>query len=783
MKGIAVLSLITATGILAQSSATITGRLLDPAGAAVEGARVRIGNALRGFEAETVSIEGGAFRFANLPLQTYEIAVDAEGMAPERRTVAANVAGTVSVELRLSLASAAQTVSVSDAAPTLVDPDRTGSYAQMNRAEIERLTMAGARGLETILASFPGFAQNANGAIHPRGAHNQMTFVIDGMPVSDQLTGAFANAIDPNSIQTVELYTGNIPAEFGSKVSAVANITTRSGLGGGRPLAGGVTLNGAGFDTLSHVSNIAGERGRFGYSAMVNSMETHRYLDAVSLDNLHNGGNAHRGYARVDFQATARDTLRLNVAAGRSSFELANLRSQHAAGMRQRQDLDDHSWSAGWLRSISAATSYETVTSLRSAGARLLPSPGDTPVTVFQDRGQSTFTTSHRINHVRGAHQFRAGADYQRFPLHERFTLRLTDWPDAPGHLQPFASRPFVFDKRAAGSLVSGWMQDQIRWGRFQFSLGLRHDTYRFLSRGNQFQPRLGMSFHLRETGTVFRASYNRTYQTPPNENLLVSSSPESAVLVDPAVRATLGGAFATIRPERQNFFEVGFQQSLGNRVSVQGAFYHKNAQDQQDNNSFFNTPIIFPTSLARIRVNGVEGRVVVPKYRGFSGTLSLTHARAISTPPFTGGLFIGDEAVALLSAGPFVIDHDQRLSLHGVLHWTHRRGLFSTFTSRYDSGLVINPSDPDEVAADPDYADLLPYIRLGSTPARAMPRTVSDIAAGYRHSSGDRARWEAALQATNIFDRTAVYTFQSLFAGTRLVQPRTLGVRLKFWF
>jgi len=46
-------------------------------------------------------------------------------------------------------------------------------------------------GLESVLVTFPGFAQNANGAIHPRGAHNQMTYVLDGMPITDQLTGAF----------------------------------------------------------------------------------------------------------------------------------------------------------------------------------------------------------------------------------------------------------------------------------------------------------------------------------------------------------------------------------------------------------------------------------------------------------------------------------------------------------------------------------------------------------------------------------------------------------------
>lgn len=82
------------------------------------------------------------------------------------------------------------------------------------------------RGLEAVLVASPGFAQNANGAIHPRGAHNQMTFVVDGLPISDQLTGAFANALDVGVVQTAELMTGNVPAEFGSKVPGVAVLNT-----------------------------------------------------------------------------------------------------------------------------------------------------------------------------------------------------------------------------------------------------------------------------------------------------------------------------------------------------------------------------------------------------------------------------------------------------------------------------------------------------------------------------------------------------------------------------
>jgi len=101
---------------------------------------------------------------------------------------------------------------------SLIDPEETGTHAQMNQDDIDRLASGGgSRGLESVLISLPGFAKNANGAIHPRGAHNQMTFVIDGMPISDQLTGGFANAMDPSVAQTVELFTGNISAEYGAR--------------------------------------------------------------------------------------------------------------------------------------------------------------------------------------------------------------------------------------------------------------------------------------------------------------------------------------------------------------------------------------------------------------------------------------------------------------------------------------------------------------------------------------------------------------------------------------
>ncbi|MFN7919218.1 MAG: hypothetical protein U0Q16_03925 [Bryobacteraceae bacterium] len=177
-----------------------------------------------------------------------------------------------------------------------------------------------------------------------------------------------------------------------------------------------------------------------------------------------------------------------------------------------------------------------------------------------------------------------------------------------------------------------------------------------------------------------------------------------------------------------------------------------------------------------------MEARVTAPAWRGFSASLSATHGRAISTPPFTGGLFVGNAAVDALSQGAFVIDHDQKLSLHGVVSWS-RRGWFATTSMRHDSGLVVNPSDPEQVAGDPDYADVLPWVNLRAITPRTRPRTITDLLVGYERRSDSRKRWEASLQVTNALNRTALYNFQSLFVGTRLVPPRAAGLRFRYFF
>lgn len=779
-----------------QSTATLTGDVLDPGGAAVPGAIVRLTNAIAGYSNQLTTAGDGHFQFVNIPYQTYVLRVEKTGFDPKQQSISlrSNVPFKLDVALSIAGQGTAIDVTASEILAT-IDTEATGTRTELDAAGFARLpSQASGRGIESVLLSFPGFAADANGAIHPRGAHNQMTYVIDGMPITDQLTGAFSNAVDPTIVQTIELFTGDVPAEYGSKVSGVANITTRSGMGSGRKAAGSTQLYAAGFDTLSHVSQVQGGTAKFGYFASVNTLKSNRYLDAVSLDNLQNGGNSERAFTRFDYQPTARDTVRLNLIGGRSSFQLANLRSQHANLQEQRQQMRDFSVSTGWVHTIDARSTFDATASYRTAIAELFSSPGDTPVTASQSRHLSTFNISARYNRVSGIHNLRLGADLQRTPISEFFSFGITDPnfndPALDGYLSGLrphdlsrGGHPFLFAGKLTGALHSGFLQDRLRWRRLTVSLGLRYDHYKFVAKGVQLQPRLGLAFHVKETRTVFRASYNRNYQTPPNENLLLSSSLEAGKLAPDAVREAFSGGVIIMRPERQDFFETGIQQTISRHVGFSGSFYHKRATDLQDNDNFLNTGIIFPITLAQSRINGVEGRFNFLPVRGFSGSLNFTHYHAVVTPPFSGGLFLGSNAVDSLSAGPFIIDHDQKLGVHGMLNYAYKKQWWVALSARHDSGLVSNPSDPVRVARDPDYSDLLPYVNLTSRPTRVRPRTVTDINVGHDHYRGDKKVWDISVQLTNMTNAVALYNFQSIFVGTRVIQPRTAGVKLRYFW
>ncbi len=92
-------------------------------------------------------------------------------------------------------------------------------------------------------------------------------------------------------------------------------------------------------------------------------------------------------------------------------------------------------------------------------------------------------------------------------------------------------------------------MQDAVTIGNFLLNVGLRGDTYYGLVGDSGVSPRIGLAYNLKKTSTVLRLAYSRTFETPFNENLLLSSA---SGLSNGTVESVLGGEFSASHPTRK---------------------------------------------------------------------------------------------------------------------------------------------------------------------------------------------------------------------------------------
>jgi hypothetical protein len=168
-------------------------------------------------------------------------------------------------------------------------------------------------------------------------------YVVDGIPVTDNMSAIFSTSLDARTLRTVEVLTGGIPAEFGDKLAGVINVNTRSGLEG--PTQGAVSFSGGSFSTGEIAADFSTHTRKFGFLTNLSTSTSQRYLDPPTIDNFHNFGRTGKGFFRLDYQPDQNNSLRGVFTFGGSNFQVANRLEQELAGQDQRQRLRDSSHS------------------------------------------------------------------------------------------------------------------------------------------------------------------------------------------------------------------------------------------------------------------------------------------------------------------------------------------------------------------------------------------------------------------------------------------------------
>jgi hypothetical protein len=801
------------------NAGTIEGMVADASGAAVPHAQVSIHNPLTSYTRSAVTASDGTFRFTNLPQNPYHIEIAAPGFDTFSKDVTVRSAVTIPFKATLSVAGSNTSVTVEAAGADLLEV-HPSAHVDVDRAQFSKIPALdpGAGLSQAIVYSTGGVAADANGFFHPLGDHAQVSFVVDGQPISDQQSKVFSTQLPTGAIQGMELTTGAPNSEFGDKTSLVAQITTRSGLGAPRAF-GNLDAAYGSFGTAQGGAAFGFGSPKAGNFLAVETTRSGRFLDSPEFTPFHDTGNNQTIFDRIDLQPNGRDALHLNLFAARNWIQIPN--SYDQLGQDQRQRVMTWSVAPGYQRVLSAHALFTVNPYVRKDQFSFYGSRDplqDTPATQSQARQLLNWGVRSDLAIVHGRHNVKVGVDLKQTRLAEHFSFGITDPdPDLPDSLAPYdltnGGSLFQFHSRGNINQAAVYLQDAITAGNFLFNLGLRIERYDGLSAANAAQPRTGVAYHLKRTGTVLRASYARTLETPFNENLLLSSATGSGGLA-----ANLFGAATTpVPPGRRNQFNTGFQQAFGRHLMLDLDYFWKYTSGAYDFSTLYNTTITFPVSWNKSKLDGLTGRLTTANLGGFQGSWTFGHTRARYFPPENGGLIPQGEGD--LGAGVFRIDHDQAFQSTAAFRYQRKHAEWLAFTWRYDSGLVVSGVPDADAAlelsaaqqvtigfacngAAATYAQAittcggpvsstlinLPQSGQGQddhNPARVKPRHIFNLGIGTDNltHTEKHARIAASIDLANLTNKVALYNFLSTFSGTHFLQPRSITARIGLSF
>ena len=773
MTSIAVLTIapfLWATIVAAQSNTgELRIRVTDPSGSAVKSALELVCEANE-FHKTFVTDDSGNVVARRLPFGLYTIHVEQQGFAPYADSVELRSAVPMEFHVTLSLAAINTSVTVKEN-ETLIDPYRTGSINRVGSETIEeRLTSLPGRSLVDLINSQPGWLYEGNAVLHPRGSEYQTQFVVDGVPLTDNRSPSFGTEIEADDVQSMSIYTANIPAEYGRKLGGVVEVVTTKDTRPG--FHGKTVLGGGSFGTGDAYASAQYSWGKNTLGATADGARTDRFLNPPVVQNYTNTATTGDFSLRYERDLSDADRLAFTVRHGVSRFEIPNEQLQQAAGQRQdRSNLEtmgilsyQHVFSPNLLGDVRFMA--------RDDADTLSSNPLATPIIAFQDRGFREQYAKGSISLHHKNQEWKAAVEADFASLHERFNDAITD----PTQFGPGTPLTFSFLGHGRDLEQSAFVQDLIRLGRWTGSVGIRWDHYQLLVNQNAVSPRLGIARYIPSADLVLHASYDRVFQTPAFENILLSSSPDVLTLSPNVLRLP-------VEPSHGNYYEVGLTKGFWAHLKLEVNSFRRIVNNFADDDQLLNTAVSFPLAFRKADIYGAESKVDIPHWGKFSGFVSYSYMVGSANFPVTGGLFLGDAAAQALSqtTGRFWVTQDQRHTARTRFRYELLPRAWLAFSGEYGSGLPVVFNGTEQTAID-QYGQQI-VNRVNFARGRVRPSLALDASAGAQIWKHDKVNMKLEADVENLNKRLNVIDFAGLFSGNSIAPPRSFALRLETSF
>ncbi|HEY2473888.1 MAG TPA: TonB-dependent receptor [Candidatus Cybelea sp.] len=728
--------------------------------------------------------ENGAYVFSQVPFGRYRLTATLKGVPEVHAEITVSGGSVVTADLPLSkLRQIAQTVVTAHAGAAANPP----SVHQITSSQIQ--TSPVQNSLDRTLATLPGVVPFSYNEPVINGFHG-VSYNIDGAPLPLATTSNFAEIVDPKIIDSLELYTGAIPAEYGGeRMGGVVNIITNRPSDVPEGIYG--TIEGAFGNQFQGIGELS-TSARFGQSEAfldANTQSTSRGLDAPTFFPIHDDSSQSNQFFRFITQVTPRSTLAFDYSNQLAIFQIPiNTDPNNAYDpiytpfmtddvQREYDRFSNLNWTniskdgngifqvIPWWR--ATRINYDGDLPQDVLGIDPL---GSGPSGQLHNVGLLSNTYAAyvglRLSDFRATqnHAWKIGVDVARENLAagQAFACYYAAGCGATSgiHEEPYylSAAP---EQTQAGSQIGIYGQDTWSINRYvKFDYGLRYDHSTGYTGGWMFSPRLGLNIWDggKNTAHVF---YGRFYAAP----LLEDVRQDCVVL-----QGCTGLPVYNLQPERDSYYEIGVDHQFNGQLTGSLNFFRRTAVNILDTTQLLNTPLFAVFNNAIGIDNGAELRLQERAANNnlwwFTMTYSGSYAACVSGSTF---LFPpnanepGVSCVAQLSPE----DHDETVVSSSAYTWHFGNDgrWFATLQGNYGSGFPVAFETANENLS-------------GRLPAH----TTFDLAAGRNIIAGRPGQdtgLGVQLIVNNILNHQYVIKVANGFNTTQISNSRSVLLRL----
>ena len=761
-------------------------KVTDPSGLGVK-TSVQITSDANRYNNVLSTDNDGTLTVQRLSFGVYQVTVNHAGFTPATATVEVHSSIPVQQTIELRISATKESVTV-QAQGTLIDPQQPGSVNVIGSAQIQkRLSSLPGRSIQDLVNSQPGWLYEGNAVLHPRGSEYQTQFVVDGIPLTDNRSPSFGPEIGANDLDSMTVYTAGFPAEYGRKMGGVIELNTLRDPQAG--FHGQIVLSGGSYSTVGAFTQGQYAWGKNVLGVTASGSESDHYLNPVVPENYTNSGTL--GDFSVNYQRDLTPNDRLNFIAryALSRYQLPNEIVQqtwcYAPGQTQGppcQRQNANNFEPMFISTYRHIFSPNVVADLhgmvRNNANDFYSNALSTPIILFQHNWFNEFYFKGMVTANKGQNEWKIGVESDNAWLHENFNYLITD----PSQFDPGTALTFSFpgaypsQGQRPDIEQSAFVQDLIRLGNWNISLGLRWDHYQLIVNRQSVDPRFAISRYFPSLGLLAHFSYDRVFQTPSFENILLSNSFEVSFINPDFLRVP-------VEPSQGNYYEAGISRAFGSSLRADVNYYRRDVGNFADDDQIQNTTISFPIAFRKALIYGAEAKVEVPTWHGLSGFISYSYMVGNVWFPVTGGLFLGQEVADAQDqlSGHFPASQDQRNTLFTRWMYQVKPRFWVGGGVQYGSGLPFE-FEGDYATALAQYGPNV-LSRVDFPRGRVLPSLLLSASAGVDLHKKEKVDIKLQIDGQNLTNVLNLIDFAGLFSGNAIGPGRSASLRLTTTF